>query len=375
MKKLSAFLLILLSFFTVFCQPKPVSKNTMQMSSEFNIGSMVQPVPLKNKFADENYNIWCGSVIKGRNDKYYMLYSRWPQADGHYAWVINSEVALAVSDFPDGPFKHVKTILPARGNQFWDGCATHNPQVMEYKGRYYVYYMGTTGTGNPDKPYTMKDDKWWEYRNNQRIGVAFAEDIEGEWKRFDKPVIDISPDDNAYDALMVSNPAATSNIKGDVLITYKQVAKMPGRLHGGKVRFGIAFANSPLGPFVKEPNPIFEINDGTDAWMVAEDPYIWFQDNKYHAIVRDVIGKFTGDSGAWALLSSDNGKEWYPGKYPKVIASRFLWEDGTKSIGQLERPCILIEDGIPKMLYGAYGLNKERNPTCNVAVPLKNSIK
>ena len=105
--------------------------------------------------------------------------------------------------------------------------------------------------------------------------------------------------------------------------------------------------------------------------MVAEDPYIWNDKGMIYAIVRDVVGKFTGDSGAWALLVSKDGKEWLPGKFPKVIPSRFLWEDGSKSIGQLERPCLYSENGIPKFLFGAYGLTKERDITCNVAVPLQ----
>ena len=337
---------------------------------DLDIGSMVQPVPFKNKFTDEKYNIWCGSVTKSKNGKYYMFYSRWLKTDGHYAWVINCEVALAKADNPDGPYKHVKVVLPARGNQFWDGCCTHNPQVMQYKGKYYLYYMGTTGKTAIKLPTTMKDSVWWEYRNNQRIGVAVADDPEGEWTRFDKPVLDVSSDTSAFDALMVSNPAGAVDDKGRAILVYKQVEKNQ-KLSGGKVRFGVAFASAPTGPFKKYEKPIFEANDGTKEWMVAEDPYIWCNEGNVYAIVRDVVGKFTGDSGALALLVSKDGKEWNPGKFPKVIGSRFLWEDGSKSIGQLERPCLLIENGAPKYLFGAYGLTKDRSISCNVAVPLK----
>jgi predicted GH43/DUF377 family glycosyl hydrolase len=353
------------------------SKNTYSAGvkniiDSLNIGALVQPVPLKNKFTDEEYNIWGGSVTRGKNGKYYMLYSRWPKVDGHYAWVIKSEIAVAVSDHPGGPFKHLKVALPARGNQFWDGTTTHNPAVMQYKGKYYLFYMGTTGKSDPSRPYSMKDDDWWEYRNNQRISVAVANDLEGDWKRLDKPVLDVSPDEAAFDALLVSNPAATFDQNGRVILIYKAVENN-NSLHGGKVRFGVAFAASPTGPFEKEPDPIFEVREGANDWMVAEDPYIWHQDNIFFAIVRDVIGKFTGDAGALALLVSRNGKQWDPAKYPKVIGSRFVWEDGTKSIGQLERPCLLRENCIPRFLYGAYGLDKSRNSSCNVAVPLKNN--
>ncbi len=339
-------------------------------NKDLNIGEMVQSVPMKNKFADDNYNIWCGSVIKGNNGKYYMLYSRWLKTGGHYAWVINCEIALAKSDKPEGPYKHLKVVLPARGRQYWDGCSTHNPAVMQYKGKYYLYYMGTTSDVKIELPTTMANPLWWEYRNHQRIGVAVASNIEGEWKRFDKPVLDVSADSTAYDALMVSNPAATVDDKGRTILVYKQVENGIKK-SGGKVRFGVAFADSPTGPFIKETTPIFELKDGAKEWMVAEDPYIWFQYKTYYAIVRDVVGKFTGDKGAWAMLQSTDGKNWQPGKYPKVIGSRFLWEDGTKSISQLERPCLYTENGIPKFLFGAYAGTIDRNNTCNVCVPLK----
>jgi predicted GH43/DUF377 family glycosyl hydrolase len=366
-RKVSLWCILLVINSIVFGQPGLKSQLN---PTDLDIGSMVQPVPLKNKFTDEKYNIWCGSVTRGKNGKFYMLYSRWLKTGGHYAWVINCEVALAKSDRLEGPYKHVKVVLPARGNKFWDGSCTHNPAVMQYNGKYYLYYMGTTGKSTVVLPTSSKDPAWWEYRNNQRIGVAFADDPEGEWKRFDRPVIDVSPDSTAFDALMVSNPAGAVDDQGRSILVYKEVEKS-NKLSGGKVRFGVAFASNPTGPFKKYEKPIFEAGDGTREWMVAEDPFIWYQKGTYMAIVRDVVGKFTGDSGALALLVSKDGKEWKPGKFPKVISSRFLWEDGSKSIGQLERPCLYIENGIPEYLFGAYGLTKDRNNTCNVAVPLK----
>jgi hypothetical protein len=366
-QKVSLWCILLVINAIVFGQP---GVKTQLNSADLDIGSMVQPVPLKNKFTDEKYNIWCGSVTKGKNGKYYILDSRWLKTGGHYAWVINCEVALAKSDHPEGPYKHVKVVLPARGSQFWDGCCTHNPAVMQHNGKYYLYYMGTTGKSEVVLPASSKDPAWWEYRNNQRIGVAVADDPEGVWTRFDKPVLDVSLDSTAFDALMVSNPAGAVDDQGRAILVYKQVEKN-NKLSGGKVRFGVAFASNPTGPFKKYEKPIFEVNDGTKEWMVAEDPYIWYNKGNVYAIVRDVVGKFTGDSGALALLVSKDGKEWTPEKFPKVIGSRFLWEDGSKSIGQLERPCLFLENGMPKYLFGAYGLTKDRSSTCNIAVPLK----
>ncbi len=339
------------------------------LAADLNIGAMVQPVPLSNKFIDPGYYVWCGSVTKGKNGKFYMLYSRWPLKDGFYSWPVTSEIAVAVSDVPAGPFKHLKVALPARGTKFWDGSATHNPAVINHNGKYYLYYMGTSSTAEIKQPVPASGN-WWHYRNSQRIGVAVADSPDGEWKRLDHPVLSVSADSTAYDALMVSNPAACFNDKGQVILLYKQVCKN-GKINGGRVRFGVAFADSPFGPFVKHNKQIFEASDGAKEWMVAEDPFVWFQEGTYLAIVRDVVGKFTGDAGAFALMVSGNGYDWQPAKNPKVIGSKFLLADGEKSFSQLERPCLYLENGMPQFLYGATRANQELSLSYNVAVPLK----
>ena len=339
-------------------------------TDDLDINALVQPVPNTNKFIDPGHYVWCGSVTKGDDNKYYMLYSRWPLSHGFESWPISSEIAVAVADKPGGPFQFVKLALAARGTKFWDGSATHNPSITKYKGKYYLFYMGTSCDA-PIKNNESYTHNWWLYRNTQRIGVAVADHPLGEWKRMDKPVLDISKDSSAHDALMVSNPAATFDQKGRVILLYKQVEKT-AKISGGKVRFGVAFAASPLGPFTKQAKPIFEINDGSKEWMVAEDPFVWFQKGSYLAIVRDVVGKFTGDSGAWALMVSQNGTDWQPAKHPKVIGSTFYWEGGIPSVSKLERPCLLLENGIPKYLYGATRADKQQQLSFNVAVPLTN---
>jgi hypothetical protein len=329
---------------------------------------MVQKVPMANRFIDPGHYVWCGSVIKGKNGKFYMLYSRWPLKDGFYSWAVNSEIAVAVSNNPGGPFKHLKVALKARGIQFWDGSATHNPAVISHKGKYFLYYMGTSSNAEIKQPVSASGN-WWNYRNSQRIGIAVAESPDGVWTRLDQPVLDISPDSTASDALMVSNPAACFNEKGQVILLYKQVCKN-GKINGGQVRFGVAFADSPFGPFVKHIKSIFEATEGTKEWMVAEDPFVWFQQGTYLAIVRDVVGKFTGDSGALALMISKNGYDWNPAKYPKVIGSTFLWQNNERSVSKLERPCLYLENGIPRYLYGANRADKKESLSFNVAVPL-----
>ena len=347
------------------------SKAVIPTIIDYNIGDSVQPVPLNNKFVDPNYYIWCGSVMKSTNGKYYMLYSRWPRTDGFYAWCVTCEIAVAISDKPEGPYKHLKVALPARGLNYWDGSATHNPALTFYKGKYYLYYIGTRSATVMTPPInSMSSAAWYSYRNTQRIGVAVADSLNGDWTRFDKPVLDVDTSvDTNYDYNLVSNPSAFANDSGKVLLVYKQGAK--GTTYtGGQIRFGAAFADLPTGPFVKEPKPIFEITTGTTTQMIAEDPYLWWQNGYYYAVVRDVVGKFTGTSGAMALMTSPNGKDWSPAAHPKVIGNPFVWEGGVNSVSQMERPCLLFEKGKPIYLFGATRADGAMTYTYNVAVPL-----
>jgi hypothetical protein len=349
--------------------PRMDAKGKLMNMNEVDISLLVQPVPAQNQFLDSAYNIWCGSVIKAGNGKFYMFYSRWPKAKGHHAWITDSEIALARADKPQGPYKHIKVIFKQRGKDYWDGISTHNPAAIMHNGKYYLYYMGATGTAEitPNFAYSPA---WYNYRNNQRIGVAVADSPEGEWKRFDKPVLDVSKDSTAHDAMMVSNPAITVDQNGRAILVYKQVEKN-GTFRGGKVRFGVAFSNSLLGPYKKHPHPIFEEKSTAkrDAWMVAEDPFIWNYKGINYAIVRDVVGKFTGSEGGLALFSSTDAINWNPTKYPKVISKDVFGEDGRKFDDKLERPCLLMENGLPIYLFGAMGIDK-RNHSMNIAVPL-----
>jgi len=349
------------------------SKAKLPDMNEIDFSQLVQPVEIENQFVDAAYNIWCGSVIKGGNGKYYMFYSRWPKAKGHEAWITDSEIALAGADQPGGPYKHLKVIFKQRGRAYWDGISTHNPAAIVYKGKYYLYYMGTTGTAEITPGFAYSP-AWYNYRNNQRIGVAVADDPEGEWKRFNKPVLDAGKDSSAFDAMLVSNPAITVDEKGRAILVYKQVEKN-GTFRGGKVRYGVAFSKSLLGPFKKNPDPIFQDKNNADpkVWMLAEDPFIWHQRGTTFAIVRDVIGKFTGEEGALALFSSSDGSNWHPAQYPKVLSREVYDANGKKFDDKLERPCLLIENGVPLYLFGAMGIDKRRH-SMNVAVPLSHKI-
>jgi hypothetical protein len=198
-------------------------------ATELDLGSRVRPLPESNRFAEDGYFVWCGAPVKGPDGKYHLFYSRWPVKVGFApGWAIHSEIAYAVSDKPVGPYQHVNVALPPRGinpatgEKFWDADVTHNPNAFFHNGKYYLYYMGNQGD---DKSYPM-------HRNNQRIGVAIAENPAGPWKRLDSPIVDIADDKNAFDSLCVTNPAACIRPDGGVVLVYKAVQYIKGKAMG-----------------------------------------------------------------------------------------------------------------------------------------------
>jgi hypothetical protein len=348
--------------------------SAISTAQDLDLGSRVQPLPAANRFAERDFFVWCGAPVKGPDGKYHLFYSRWPVRVGFApGWAIHSEIAYAVSDNPAGPYQHVNVALPPRGinpatgRKFWDADVTHNSNAFFHNGKYYLYYMGNHGDG---KSYPM-------HRNNQRIGVAIAENPAGPWKRPDQPIVDITDDRKSFDSLCVTNPAACMRPDGGVVLVYKAVQYIKGREMGGNVRYGAALADQPEGPYIKTPGNIFEAEKPGKHWMVAEDPFIWHSKkygNRYYAVTRDVVGTFTGSSGGICLFQSDDGLLWKPASHPKVIEKSYLLANGTRSTTPIERPSLLIEGDEPTFLFGAAdGYKKNGRISTNVQIPLRTS--
>lgn len=339
--------------------------------SALDLGAMVQPVPRTAKFHDPAWHIWCGAPAKGADGKYHLFYSRWPAQKGFApGWAIYSEIAYAVADDPFGPYRFVNVALPPRGanpatgEKYWDADVTHNANIVLRDGKYLLFYTGNHGDG-----------KYPTHRNHQRIGVAIAEKPEGPWTRFDRPIVDISTDKTAFDSLCVANPAGAVRPDGGLLVIYKGVQYVEGKVMGGRVKYGAAMADKPEGPYTKAPGRVFEAEqDDGKHWMLAEDPYLWFSKvygNRYYAVARDVVGKFTGSSGGIALFESQDGLRWNAAPQPRVLGARFTWADGQSSAKNIERPALLFDGEQPIALFGATDGYPKSGVSCNVQIPLK----
>ncbi|TWU54690.1 Glycosyl hydrolases family 43 [Rubripirellula tenax] len=326
--------------------------------------SMIRPVPASAKFIDEGFYIWGASMVRDTDGKCHLLYSRWPRELGHNAWVTHSEIAHAVSDHPLGPYRHVDVALPARGAQFWDGMCTHNPTVHAFDGKYYLYYMGNFGDGNA----TQKLNPI--HRNHQRIGVAVADHPAGPWRRFDKPLIDVTPEPGADDELMTSNPSILRRSDGTFVFIYKAVGTKGQLPFGGPVVHLAATSMSPTGPFKKRMKPLFT---APGVKFPAEDPFVWADGDRCWAIVNDHKGHFNGTGeDSLALFTSLDGLDWEVATNPWVLQRKLTWAEGTEqSFHRLERPQLWLENGVPTVLFCAAEETQEKTHSFNVQIPLR----
>jgi hypothetical protein len=333
---------------------------------EIELSTRLAAIPETAKFIDPDYYIWCGSAVRGDDGLYHLYYSRWPRKLGHYAWVTHSEIAHATSTSPTGPFRHVNVALKPRGKDYWDGLCTHNPTILRIGSKYYLYYMGNSGDG------VAMPTLNWSHRNNQRIGVAVAESPNGPWQRFDQPVLDVSTNSDAPDALMTSNPTVAVRPDGGVLMVYKAVGKQRPMPFGGPVVHLTATANSPTGPFTKQLKPIF-LAPGID--FPAEDPFIWFSRaaQQYYAVVKDNNGHFTKAGKSLALWRSANGFNWELAPNPLVTTTEYRLADGrVRRVNSLERPQLVFgANGEPVALLAAADDDPKREHSYNLQIPIR----
>ena len=180
-------------------------------------------VPKAGGFRMDGYWVWCGSVIKAEDGKYHLFASRWPRnVTFHPGWMTDSEVVRAVSDAPLGPYTFKEVVLPARGPQYWDGRATHNPSIQKHGDTNVQFYIGSTnpiGIAPRDAKISLDDPLCTIARAIKRIGVATAKSINGPWTRYDKCLLENKP--GSFYSFLTSNPAPVIHEDGSVLLMFK----------------------------------------------------------------------------------------------------------------------------------------------------------
>ena len=304
----------------------------------------------------DDYYVWDCSVIKS-GGKYHMFSSRWKKEYGFgWNWLFNSEIIHSVADAPEGPYRFQNVALPRRGREYFDGMNTHNTCIKEYNGKFYLYYMGTTYGGDiPTSVNDVSDIYGQETWNRKRIGVAVADDINGEFVRRDTPLLE-PRDCSFWDCTITSNPSVAILPSGKTYMIYKSRSAV-----GKPLKLGIAVADQPDGEFKRlSDKPILDFPDSN---IHIEDPFIWYdaQKKKFCLITKDDVknGAYgvTGEWGSGFYAESDDCLDFEIGDEPKVYSRTIEWIDGKRTTqGNLERPSVLFdENGEPTHIFCASG--------------------
>lgn len=292
-----------------------------------------------NIFKTEGYYNWGSSIIKERDGKYHLFYSRWKKEYGFHGWLTHSEIAHATSKSPAGPWKYKETVLLGAGQGNWDAITAHNPKIKYFEGKYYLYYIATNMGG---KDYTEEElvetaktgynhPNWKILRPNQRTGVAVSNSLNGPWSRMDKPLVEPS---GPITTLTV-NPAIDKGKDGKYYLIVKGDKPNEKRFIRNQA---VGVSEHPDGPFEIKEKPVID-------YMDTEDMSIWYDENRdrfygvFHA--HNYIG----------LVTSENGTDWEKANEFVLKNKEILLEDGTV-IGpdRMERPFVYHEGGEPKVL-------------------------
>lgn len=330
------------------------------------------PAPKSGGFAMDDHWVWDPSVIKGEDGRYHMFASAWSKKYGFGNWVTNSQVVRAVSYTPEGPYKFVEVVLPARGRKYFDGFTTHNPRIVKVGEYYVLYYFGNTYS-SPQPSYTenvwetgLAHEAWM----NKRVGMAYSKSINGPWIRSDQPVI--NPRKGEWDSSITSNPSPVVLPDGSIYLIYKSSPKD----HNPPLMLGAAKADNFKGPYIRlSNNPIFSFHTENNKDNDVEDPFVWWNGKEYELIMKDRFGHICGEEGGGIHAFSADGVNWRLAKNVKAYSKEIKWDDGsTTHMANFERPFLLFENGKPTHLFAATGTGTVPyvfDRTWNMVIPLK----
>lgn len=301
-----------------------------------------------------NYWVWGASPILGEDGRYHLFASRWPKMVSFLHWATNSEIVRAVAERPEGPYMFEEVVIGQRDASFWDGNSVHNPTIHYHEGKFLLFYVGTTYSG--DRPQSPDQDghwspKWVEAWNHKRTGLAVADSVLGPWRRPDMPLL--QPRSGKWDSVIISNPAPCVRDDGSVLLIYKSTdLKHPEGQFPGRFHLGAAHAAHWSKPFERLSDQPIELRGHPDHHI--EDASIWWNGSAYEMIAKDMNGEITGETQAGLHARSTNAIHWELATAPKAYSREVRWDDGTTSIcPKLERPQLLKKNGQPTHLFAA----------------------
>ena len=181
-------------------------------------------LPLSHKlvYKEKDFWVWCGSAIADPNGGYHLYASRWRRDYPMYqGYILFSEIVHAFAENISSPCRFVEKILPDGKSGSWDSKMAHNPSVVKYGDKYLLYYIGLDYDFAPPPAEDFAacqlaaEKAYW----NIRIGVAISDSPGGPWRRASKPIL--APRSGKWDGKLVTNPAPCVLPDGRIYLYYR----------------------------------------------------------------------------------------------------------------------------------------------------------
>ena len=312
----------------------------VSMAQEVKISDKILPISEKNIFRDSDYFNWCSSIIQGEDGKYHLFYSRWKRSYTFDAWLTHSTIAHAVSDYPDGPYQYVNTVIDLEKEHYGaeDMITAHNPKIKYFEGKYYLYFCSTHMDRNISNQELIETAKvggkhrnWKPLRVNQRTFVASALTLNGPFK-IEKETL-LEPE-GPIETLAV-NPAICYDqdkyfliVKGD----------KPGSTKFERNQ-AVAVSEYPDREFKIQPKPVIQDWD-------TEDVSMWYdkEGQRFYAVfhAHTYIG----------MMTSQDGLNWEKAEDFEIMKKRIPRTENLDPIlpDRMERPFVFLEDNVPVVL-------------------------
>jgi hypothetical protein len=186
--------------------------------------------------------------------------------------------------------------------------------------------------------------------DTKRIGVAFADSLDGPWQRSDGPLLEPGSE-GSWDDHCTTNPSLLHHPNGEFWLFYKswntadyETGKPPVR---GNRKYGLATATKLEGPYRKHSrNPLVDFS-GRGENRQCEDAFVWHEDGRFRMIVRD-MGLFNHEVGL--IMESRDGLSWSEPLIAYGPVRDYIEQPPApkhlSKYGRFERPQLLLRNGL-----------------------------
>ncbi len=212
---------------------------------------------------DSRHNRRDNSDVIRVDNTYYVYYSKMDSSETAGYW---ATIWFAISENEGFTWQEKGMALGLGEKGAFDSHSVFTPNILEYGGKYYLYYTGVQPT-----PGNAKGN----FENNSvndftAIGLAVSDKPDGPFTRVENnPVLTISDVPDDFDSYRIDD-AGLLKRDNKIYLYYKGRSIVHGEKGPCLTKMGVAIADTPIGPFIKHPTPILDKSHEVLIWKSGD---------------------------------------------------------------------------------------------------------